>query len=595
MGRTLFRLHLNCIKSGHRMTNTLPKILTVLTCSALFGCSSLVNPPSQPQLAPAKGTSLLHCSALLSFSFPNTAITAARPLSAGTLNNGGQPVPEHCLVTGEMNRRTSSLDGQSYAIGFEMRLPRDWSGRFLYQGNGGTDGVVATADGGSALGSGGILRNALQQGFAVISSDAGHTSAQNPLFGRDPQARLDYGYMAVGSLTPMAKTLIKVAYGKGPDRSYIGGTSNGGRHALVAASRYATDYDGILANAPGIYLPRASVANMSHVKRWATVATTQVVNGQPDYESALPKPERQLIAKAILARCDALDGSVDGLVQDAQACRTAFDLARDVPTCSGNRDGTCLSAAQKDILAAVFAPVRLANGELFYPGFPFDPGIEQPGWAEWKFRSSVRTARNPVSVGYIFSTPPSSDLSMATDSFRAAAYALNFDIDREAPKIFATNNLYTESGIALMSPPNATQLDGLRQRGGKIIVVHGTSDPIFSIDDTAAWFKALDAYHAGKANGFARFFPVPGMGHSRGGPATDQFDALTALVDWVEFGRAPDRIEATSRGPGNLGGANPDVPSHWPGHRSRPLCPYPLVARYQSGDKEQAANYACTR
>jgi feruloyl esterase len=175
------------------------------------------------------------------------------------------------------------------------------------------------------------------------------------------------------------------------------------------------------------------------------------------------------------------------------------------------------------------------------------------------------------------------------------AFALNFDIETEAPKIFATNSTYTESGMSFMTPPKASQLDALRARGGKIIVVHGTSDPIFSIDDTEAWYKALDAHHRGQANAFARFFPVPGMGHSRGGPATEQFDALGALVEWVEFGRAPERILAGARGPGNPGGANPDVPASWSPTRTRPLCPYPSVARFKGGDAESASSFACER
>ncbi|MFP3570920.1 tannase/feruloyl esterase family alpha/beta hydrolase, partial [Paraburkholderia sp. SIMBA_030] len=81
------------------------------------------------------------------------------------------------------------------------------------------------------------LNDALNMGFAVISSDAGHSSSQNPLFGLDPQARIDYGYNAVATLTAMAKQVIKTAYGKAPDRSYFGGCSNGGRHAMVAAAR----------------------------------------------------------------------------------------------------------------------------------------------------------------------------------------------------------------------------------------------------------------------------------------------------------------------------------------------------------------------
>lgn len=548
-----------------------------------------------PRLSQAQPAALVHCTSLGSFQHPGTTITQARIISAGTLSNAGQPVGEHCLVTGEMNRRISPVDGQSYAIGFEMRLPRDWSGRFLYQGNGGTDGVIATADGGSAMGSGGLLRNALQAGFAVISSDAGHSSAQNPLFGLDPQARLDYGYQAVRSLTPMAKALILAAYGKAPDRSYIGGTSNGGRHALVAATRDPQAYDGILANAPGINLPHAAVANMNLVKRWDTVATTRVVQGLPDYESALPAAERRLVATAILARCDALDGLADGLVQDTEACRIAFDIARDVPTCTGVRDGSCLSAQQKRVVATAFSATLRADGSRFYPGFPFDPGMAQPGWAEWKFRSSVRTARNPVSVGFIFSTPPSSDLAMAREPARAASFALGFDLEAEVGKLAATDDRYTESGLSFMNPPHPQHLDGVRKRGGKVIVVHGTADPIFSIDDTTDWYRALDVADGGKADRFVRLFRVPGMGHSRGGPATDQFDALAALVDWVERGIAPDRIEASVRGAGNAGGVNADLPPEWPAKRMRPLCPYPKVARFRGGDPEAAASFICAR
>ena len=132
-----------------------------------------------------------------------------------------------------MYRRTSPQDGKSYAIGFEMRLPNDWNGRFFYQANGGIDGTVSTALGGG----GPVPTPALQQGFAVVSSDAGHTGANDPSFGVDAQARLDYGYQAVAKLTPMAKALIAAAYGKAPDRSYIGGCSNGGRHTFVAMTR----------------------------------------------------------------------------------------------------------------------------------------------------------------------------------------------------------------------------------------------------------------------------------------------------------------------------------------------------------------------
>ena len=173
---------------------------------------------------------------------------------------------------------------------------------------------------------GGPLTSALLQGFAVLSSDAGHTLAQGgPAFGLDPQARLDYGYQAVGALTPMAKQLIAAAYGKAPDRSYFGGCSNGGRHTLIAAARYANDYDGYLAGAPGYRLPLAALANIFGAQRYATVATADP-STPAGLETAFTAAERKTVADAVLARCDALDGAADGLVQDTRACQKALQL-----------------------------------------------------------------------------------------------------------------------------------------------------------------------------------------------------------------------------------------------------------------------------
>lgn len=567
-----------------------PLVAVLATTLSLAACGGGDGDEKLPQLTPATAATLANCSSLTGFSHANTTVTAASMVAEGTLTNAGQPVGEHCLVTGTMNSRVSAVDGQTYAIGFQMRLPKAWSGRFLHQGNGGTDGSVVVADGGNSMGSGGILRNGLQLGFAVLSSDAGHSSAQNPLFGVDPQARLDYGYQAVQVLTPMAKALITAAYGKGPDRSYFGGTSNGGRHAMVTAARLPQAYDGILANAPGFNLPKAAVAQLWGAQQWNQVATSTGTAPNYDLESAFTKTERQVVAAAILIRCDALDGLADGLVQDVAACRSAFDISRDVPTCGGGRDGTCLSAAQKTVFADVFAGAKNSKGESLYARWAFDPGLSATGWADWKFRNSVRGGRDPVAVAHIFSVPP-----VTTALSNTLAYALNYNVDTDFAAISATNSVYTESALSLMTPPDPTNLDTLRQRGGKMIVVHGNADGVFSVEDTAAWYDALNARLDGKAAAAVRLFRVPGMGHSRGGPATDQYDALSALVAWVENGVAPDRIVAGARGTGNAGGVNADVPSTWSATRTRPLCPYPLVARYKSGDTEVADSFACER
>lgn len=553
--------------------------VATLSLSACGGGSGPDLPPI-PQLAAAQGAALSGCASLAGFQFANTVITDASAVAAATLSVAGKPIGEHCRVTGRMNDRTGPVDGQAYAIRFEMRLPNSWNGRFLHQGNGGIDGVVAAATGSAGAGQ----TNGLHLGFAVLSSDAGHTNEQNPLFGIDPQARLNYGYAAVGTLTPMAKALIAAAYGKGPGRSYFAGSSNGGRHAMVAASRYAAEYDGILAQSPGFNLPKAAGAQLWGAQQWAKVATDPA-----NLETAFNVGERRLVADAILARCDALDGVADGMVNSSQACKTAFDIQRDVPTCPGARDGTCLSTGQKTAYAAVFGgPINTA-GQRLYATWPFDPGLVSSNWAGWKFRNSVGSNRDPV-ASVLFASPP--EPGKLADTL---AYALSFSLDTDFPKFSATSGVYTESAMSFMTPSNPGNLDTLRNRGAKMIIVHGESDGVFSPDDTAAYMDVLAARYASGLTNFVRFFRVPGMNHSGGGPSTDQYDGLNVLINWVERGEAPDRIIAQARGVGNPGGVNVDVPVSWAPNRTRPLCPYPLVARYKGGDVEAASSFVCEK
>jgi feruloyl esterase len=531
------------------------------------------------RLAEARPASLRSCDDLAArISFANTRITAAESVAAGALTVAGQPVAAHCRVTGRMHERVGSVDGQSYAIGFEMRLPRDWNGRFFYQANGGLDGSVGTAVG--ALG-GGPLSHALHMGFAVLSSDAGHVASQGPFFGLDPQARLDYGYQAVGRLTPMARSALQTAYGKEPDRSYLGGCSNGGRHAMVAASRYADQYDGIIAGNPGTRLPLAAIANIAGAQAYAGLATSA-----DDLGTGFTQAERRLVSQAVLARCDALDGARDGMVQAGAACQAAFDLERDVPSCTGARDGSCLSSAQKTAIGGLFKGAAGAAGQRIYSSFPYDAGLDTAGWASWKFSNPI--SRDAGAVAFVWQTPPES-----AAGFNDRLFALNGNVDGMLAKVQATNGLYTESGLSLMTPPDYGRLPLLRARGAKLMVYHGTADPIFSSDDSVQWYETLRSHH-GDAADFARLYLVPGMNHCSGGPATEQFDMLTALVAWVEKGQAPERIVASARGAGNAGGANADLPASWSPTRTRPLCPHPLTARYDgSGDMESAASFSC--
>lgn len=533
-----------------------------------------------PQLAAATGAPLSSCAELApSFTFANTTIASAESIPAGSLTWAGAPVAAHCLVKGEMFRRTSTMDGNSYAIMFEMRLPQDWNGRFFYQANGGADGVVQTAFGGD----GAHPNPALMRGFAVISSDAGHQGQGNLVFGVDNQARLDYGYQAAAKLTPMAKALVKAAYGKNPDRSYFGGCSNGGRHTFVAMTRMPDEYDGYLAGAPGYRLPLAAIANQFGAQRYASVATDPA-----DLSTAFTSAERAMVSAQVVAKCDALDGATDGIIHDIKACQVAFDFQRDVPTCTGARDGTCLSAAQKTAIAPIFSGATNAAGQVFYASFPFDAGHNAADSSGWEF--FVPLVLDSGATALIWSTPPADPAT-----FDPAVFALQTPIDTMLARVAATNATYTESGLTLMLPVEPTRLGRLKNRGAKVMVYHGVSDPIFSVNDTTAWYEGLRANNGGDASNFARYFPVAGMSHCGLGPSTDQFDMLSALVNWVEKGQAPASVIAQARRAGNAMGPNPDVPVDWSANRTRPLCPYPQVTRLTPGatDLESASSFHC--
>jgi hypothetical protein len=236
----------------------------------------------------------------------------------------------------------------------------------------------------------------------------------------------------------------------------------------------------------------------------STAATVQVLLCAT---ATLCSSSARIACPPSVSGCDALDGATDGLVQDQAACQAAFDLNRDVPTCT---------------------------------------------------------------------------------------FASTGNVDTMLARVNASNSLYTESAMSFMTPPNPSDLSIVRNRGGKIMAYHGTSDPIFSSDDTAAWWNSLNSNFSGRAAQFARYFPVPGMNHCSGGPATDRFDMLTPLVDWVEKGVAPERVVASARGTGNAGGANADVPTTWAPNRTRPLCPYPKFARYiGTGSLDSADSFSC--
>ena len=328
-------------------------------------------------------------------------------------------------------------------------------------------------------------------------------------------------------------------------------------------------------------LPRAAIANLAGGKTYAALATDPA-----DLSTGFTLAERQLVSRAVLARCDALDGVADGMVQDTKACQAAFDLDRDVPTCTGARDGSCLSAAQKAGIGRLFAGAPTASGTPVFASFPYDAGLATADWAAWKFTSPA--TRDAGAVADIWQVPPADPAR-----FDGRAFMLSADVDALLAKVQARDATYTEPALSFMTPPHLSDESAVRNRGGKIVIFHGTSDPIFSSAHSVSVYEGWSAGSGADASTFARLYLVPGMNHCRGGPSTDQFDLLTPLVAWVERGEAPEAVKATARGAGNAAGGNADVPASWSPARTRPLCPYPAVARYVDGDVESASSFVC--
>jgi feruloyl esterase len=301
-----------------------------------------------------------------------------------------------------------------------------------------------------------------------------------------------------------------------------------------------------------------------------------------------------LIAAKVLEKCDALDGVADGMVNELRKCQAVFHLA-DLK-CTGAKTDGCLTGGQVTALDRAFAGPKNSAGKQLYADWSYDAGMGAKNWRFWKLESGIPPWDNyPLiatmgagSLSYIFTTPPT---KTAGNPGALLAFLKSFDFDRDAPKIFAAGGPYKVSAMGFMAPPDVAdpKLARLRAKGHKLIVYHGQSDGVFSINDTIRWYEKLAENSGGNASGFARLYVIPGMNHCSGGPATDAFDMLTAMTDWVEKRMAPIGLVA-SVSPGNA-----ELPAGWSKSRTRPLCNWPLIAKYRGGDLEQAASFACAK
>ncbi|KML19830.1 hypothetical protein VK92_15455 [Burkholderia sp. LK4] len=552
---------------------------------ALSACGGDSSTPTAPQVQQ------MNCTALTTaaLNLPGLAVTSAQLLPASPANAAGtaQGYPAHCDVVGQINQRTG-VDGKSYAIGFDIKMPiSGWNGKFFYSGDAGTDGVFFAPLGG--LG-GGQTTNALSLGYAVASSNGGHNdpTSFDTTFGLDPQARTDYAYNAIGTWTPLAKAIVNKFYGSAPSRSYYVGCSKGGQTGLIAATLDADQFDGIIAGDPGLDLPAAAAEEQYDSQQFLTIPGSGQ-DGTGAITGAFTQQDLQLVSNAILAKCDALDGATDGMVDDMAACQKTFNFATDVPQCAAGAtpNGTCLSAAQKSALSNVFAGARDSAGNLVYDNWPWDPGITGTipfvGWQPWKF--TLNPVLGAMSLGDVFSVPPATPVVTPANS---ASYLASFNVDNVNNLIYGTSATFPISPMALMFPSDRVHLTALKNHGTKLIVFHGAADPVFSVNHTINWYKNVVAADPNAAN-YARLFVVPGMNHCGGGVATDNLESFKALVSWVEQGTPPDSILAS------VSAGNPDVPKSWSVNRTRPICAWPQKAVLKAGatDLESANSFVC--
>ena len=527
------------------LTNFLPKfaLMSVTATGVIVAAQSSSPVRSETSASPHT------CEALRTLANRDFRVLEVRDIAAGVApafygENDGQRMPAHCLMRGGFGERTG-VGGRTFEIRFELRMPAAWNGRFLFEGGGNMDGVDWPAYG-SLFGR--LSPSALERGFAVVRTNGGHISPDNNsldgTWATDQQARIDYGYAALDRVAIAAKQIVAEYYGKPAERSYFVGCSNGGRQAMLATQKFPSYFDGVVAGNAAFNLVRISPR-----LTWTTAQLSRI--SRPGI-GAFTKSDLDLVAKGAVKQCDKLDGLADGLIQDVAACK--FDPA--VLQCKGTKTGSCLSAPQVTTLKRIVAGPLDGQGKPYYARLPYDS--TPPFWAGPKAADPTAPSLFLDTMRYFAMTPPNPELDA-----RQVLYPGVFQ------SLVSTAELVDAEG---------TMLNSFAPRS-KLIIYHGTSDYALSAFEITQWYDRLARDTGGRTQDWARLFLVPGMMHCSGGRATDEFDPLAAIQAWVEQGRAPDRILATGK----------ELPGV-----SRPLCPWPKVARYRGGDAAHAESFECS-
>ena len=464
------------------------------------------------------------CSQLTTLKLPDIRITDATAIAAAAT---GVIRAAHCRVDGIIGTETR----------FRLLLPDDWNTKFFMGGGGGFVGSVQN----EAVAT-------VNQGYATVGTDTGHQGSglDASWAHNSPERRANFGYLAIHRTADTAKAIVAHYYGSEATRSYFSGCSRGGGQALMEAQRYPQDFDGIIAGAPAY--------------DWTGIGSQMIRNTQmlfPDPKNLTPmftSDELRLLEARVVAACDAVDGVEDGVLNDPREC--AFDLGS-LP----------LPAAKTAALKAVYAPTVNVDGEI-YPGQPFGGEGQTAGWPTWIIGGTTFLKGQAVpSLGFAFGTGIFKYLVFNDPDWDYTKY----DLDR-----FKNDSAQAAAYLNATDP----NLDAFKARGGKLVLWHGWADSGLTPLATIRYHEQVHARDA-NARAYLRTFMLPGVLHCNGGAGPDTVDWASVIADWVEHGRAPDRVVARKVVDGET-------------VRTRPLCPYPLKAEYSGqGSTDDERNFVC--
>jgi feruloyl esterase len=438
-----------------------------------------------------------------------------------------QSLPAFCRVV------ASATPSNDSDIRIEVWLPEsNWNGRLQAVGDGGLAGYIPFA----------LMAPALADGYATAGTDTGHAGGNADFMPQHIEKLIDFAYRSTHELATTGKAIVESFYGRAPEFSYYNACSGGGRHAITSAQRYPADFNGIVAGAATWNQARLDAGR---------IGINLKLKRTP--ESQIPASKYPMIHDAVLEACDGLDGVRDGVLEDPRACR--FDYA--TLTCTGADSPSCLTPAQVASAKTLTSPFKDASSGSVLLDVHLRPGTE----LQWGTLGGPEPLANSIArVRNFHLKDPAFQFRLAT---------IGADIDRAARMdggLLASNNF---------------DLKPFFDRGGKLLMWHGWSDPQVPADNSIEYFESVLRAVGVQARNSIELFMLPGVLHCGGGPGPDSFDKMAPIVDWVENGKKPARIVAARRAGGRV-------------VQTRPLCPFGSVAKYSgSGDTNDAANFTC--